>query len=209
VIDEPQSTTAWAKRARGEELLAKRLDSLGDRGVLMLHDRRIPGSRANLEHIAVSPAGVFVIDAKRYQGRPHMRYQSGLRRARTETLMVGTRDCSKLLDGVTKQVILVRSALADAGQPADLPVRGMLCFIDADWPLIGGSFTTAGVDVLGPKKAAERICGLPCWTRTPQPASMESSPRRSRSPRAIGLLHSQLNDRKTRCSEVVALCTVT
>jgi len=34
-------------------------------------------------------------------------------------------------------------------------VRGMLCFIDADWPLIGGSFTTRGVDVLWPKKAAE------------------------------------------------------
>ncbi len=34
-------------------------------------------------------------------------------------------------------------------------MRGMLCFIDADWPLIGGSFTTRGVDVLWPKKAAE------------------------------------------------------
>ena len=158
VSDEPRSTTAWAKGARGEELLAKRLDRLRDRGVLMLHDRRIPGSRANIDHIAVSPAGVFVIDAKRYKGRPHMRYQAGLRRARTETLMVGSRDCSTLLDGVIKQVNLVQSALAAAGQPADLPVRGMLCFVGADWPLIGGSFMTAGVDVLSPKKAAQRIC---------------------------------------------------
>jgi len=31
----------------------------------------------------------------------------------------------------------------------------MLCFIDADWPLIGGSFTIRGVDVLRAKKAAE------------------------------------------------------
>jgi hypothetical protein len=158
VTEEPQTTTAWARGARGEELLAKRLDDLRDRGVLMLHDRRIPGAQANIDHIAVSPAGVFVIDAKRYKGRPHMRYQGGLLRARTETLMIGSRDCSKLLDGVTKQVALVRSALDTAGQPAELRVRGMLCFVDADWPLIGGSFTTAGVDVLWQKKAAERIC---------------------------------------------------
>jgi len=158
VTEQPQSTTAWARGARGEELPAKRLDDLRGRGVLMLHDRRIPGTRANIDHIAVSPAGVFVIDAKRYKGRPHMRYQGGLLRARTETLMVGSRDCSKLLAGVTKQVALVRSALDTAGQPAELLVRGMLCFVDADWPLIGGSFTTAGVDVLWPKKSAERIC---------------------------------------------------
>lgn len=33
----------------------------------------------------------------------------------------------------------------------------MLCFIDADWPLIGGSFRIDGIHVLWPKRAAERI----------------------------------------------------
>ena len=28
----------------------------------------------------------------------------------------------------------------------------MLCFIEADWPLIGGSFTTRDVQALWPKK---------------------------------------------------------
>jgi hypothetical protein len=28
----------------------------------------------------------------------------------------------------------------------------VLCFIDADWPLIGGDFTTSGVQALWPNK---------------------------------------------------------
>lgn len=63
--DDPQSTKAWATGARGEEQLGRRLDGLAERGVRVLHDRRIPGTRANIDHIAVSSSGVFVIDAKR------------------------------------------------------------------------------------------------------------------------------------------------
>ena len=48
-----------------------------------------------------------------------------------------------------KQVGLVRAALAD--EP-DVPVRGVLCFVEADWPLIGGSFAVQGIDVLWMKK---------------------------------------------------------
>jgi len=31
-------------------------------------------------------------------------------------------------------------------------VHGVLCFVDADWPLIGGSFATRDVQVLWPKR---------------------------------------------------------
>ncbi len=33
----------------------------------------------------------------------------------------------------------------------------MLCFVEADWPLIGGSFSTRGVEVLWPKKLAKQL----------------------------------------------------
>ena len=122
----------------------------------MLHDRRIPRTRANIDHIAVSSAGVFVIDAKRYSGRPTRQTTGGLFRPRVTLLMVGGRNQTKLVDGVHKQVHLVRNALDSAGF-ADVPVRGMLCFIEANWPLIGGSFDIDGVDVLWPKKAAEHL----------------------------------------------------
>ena len=75
---DPQSTTAWAVGARGEELLATGLDGLAEQGVHALHDRRIPGSRSNIDHIAIAPSGVYVIDAKRYTGRPNLRVEGGL-----------------------------------------------------------------------------------------------------------------------------------
>lgn len=36
-------------------------------------------------------------------------------------------------------------------------VHGMLCFIEADWPLIGGAFSIAGIDALWPAKAQDRL----------------------------------------------------
>jgi hypothetical protein len=112
----------------------------------VLHDRCIPGTRANIDHIAVTPTGVFVIDAKKYRGRPHLNVEGGILRPRVEKLLVGNRDCSRVLEGVIKQVDVVR----DLG--CDVPLHGVLCFVEADWPLIGGSFTACGIQVLPPKK---------------------------------------------------------
>lgn len=122
----------------------------------VLHDRRIPRTRANIDHIAVSRAGAFVIDAKRYKGGPQLRVEGGFLRPRVEKLVVGSRDQTRVVAGVHKQVDLVREALSSAGL-AELPVRGVLCFVDADWPLIGGSFVIDGVDVLWPKKLATQL----------------------------------------------------
>jgi hypothetical protein len=155
--DDPQSTTAWATGARGEERLGARLDGLVRHGVHVLHDRRIPRTKANIDHIVVCPSGVFVIDAKRYKDkRPSLRVEGGLFRPRVEKLMVGSRDCTNLVDGVHKQVDLVRAALESAGF-GQIPVGGMLCFVEADWPPFGGDFTIAGLSVLWPRKAADHL----------------------------------------------------
>jgi hypothetical protein len=164
ISDEPQSTTAWERGAVGEEKLARSLDGLVERGVRVLHDRRIPGSRANIDHMVVAPAGVFVVDAKRYKGRPQLRVEGGIIRARVEKLMVGGRDCSRLITGIQKQIDLVIGALT-AVVAADMPpVRGMLCFVDADWPLFGGAFTMADIEVLWPRKIAEHALAAKALT---------------------------------------------
>jgi hypothetical protein len=135
--DDPQSTKAWDTGALGEERLGNRLNERACDSLRVLHDRRIPGTKANIDHIAVAPTGVYVIDAKKYKGRPQLRIEGGILRPRVEKLLVGTRDCTKLVDGVLRQVAVVRGLVGD-----DLPIHGVLCFIEADWPLIGGSFTT-------------------------------------------------------------------
>jgi hypothetical protein len=105
----------------------------------------------------VCPTGVIVIDAKKYKGRPQLRIEGGILRPRTETLMVGSRNCTKLVDGVLHQVELVRLALESQEFWASVPVRGMLCFVEADWPLIGGSFTTREVEALWQRRAIAQI----------------------------------------------------
>lgn len=147
LTDEPQSTTAWDTGARGEEQLGKGLDERSSDRLRLLHDRRIPKSRANIDHLAVAPTGVYVIDAKKYRGRPHLKVEGGILRPRVERLLVGSRDCSRLVDGVVKQVDVVHGLLGE-----DVPVQGVLCFVEADWPLIGGAFVTRGVQALWPRK---------------------------------------------------------
>lgn len=153
LTDERQSTKAWERGAIGEERLGSRLDSLVTEGITILHDRRVPGSKANIDHIAITRKGIWVIDAKRYTGRPEVEIEGGILRPRVEKLLVGRRDCRKVLDGALKQVGLVRDLVGD------VPVTGALCFVEADWPLIGGAFTTRGIHVLWPKRLAKMLAG--------------------------------------------------
>ncbi len=147
VTDQPRSTTAWDVGAIGEERLGQGLDRMASDRVRVLHDRRIPRSTANIDHLVVTASGVYVIDAKKYRGRPHLKIDGGLFRPRVERLLVGSRDCTKLVDGVLKQIAVVRQHLN-----GDVPIHGVLCFVEADWPLLGGTFTTRGVQALWPKK---------------------------------------------------------
>lgn len=64
-----------------------RLDSLVSEEIAVLHDRRVPRSRANIDHIAITQAGIWVIDAKRYRGRPQVKIERGVLRPRVEKLL--------------------------------------------------------------------------------------------------------------------------
>jgi hypothetical protein len=60
---------AWQRGAAGERHVARLLEPLVQQGWGVNHDLRVPGSRANIDHVVVGPPGVFVIDAKHYRGR--------------------------------------------------------------------------------------------------------------------------------------------
>jgi hypothetical protein len=59
----------WRRGARGERRTARQLDRLTDRGWVVFHDLAVPGFRANVDHLAVGPSGVFLIDSKNWRGR--------------------------------------------------------------------------------------------------------------------------------------------
>jgi hypothetical protein len=62
-------TRAWRRGATGERRTARLLGRLDRHGWAVLHDLAVPGSRANIDHLAIGPGGVFVIDSKLYTGR--------------------------------------------------------------------------------------------------------------------------------------------
>ena len=152
---ERESTTAWKSGATGESKVGAHLEAIASDQIIVLHDRRIPRTRANIDHVVVTRAGVWVVDAKRYRDkRPELRIEGGLFRPRVEKLIVGG-DRTKLVDGVLRQVGLVSDLLGQ--QIGAVPVTGALCFVDADWPMLGGSFRTRGVEVLWPKKLVKLL----------------------------------------------------
>lgn len=148
------STESWAKGAEGERKLGAGLDGLAEAGVVAIHDRLRPGTQANIDHLAVAPSGVWVIDAKRYAGQVTKRDVGGWLRADLR-LYVGRRDCTKLVTVMPKQVAAVRTALGPHW--ADVPVRPMLCFVDAQWRWFAKPFELDGVLVAWPRAARELL----------------------------------------------------
>jgi hypothetical protein len=146
----PDHESAWARGADGEEQLARSLAKRLDDRVILLHDRRVPGSPANIDHLAVTPAGVWVVDAKRYKGKVAISKPL----FGQPKLIIGSRDRSKLVDGLAKQVALVRTVVA-ALEPSVL-VRGALCFVDGDLPLLG-NLSFNGYPLLYPRQLAKRL----------------------------------------------------
>ncbi len=152
LVDDPQSTRAWAQGSEGERRLAEALTRrVGDRAVV-LHDRKIPRSSANIDSLAIASTGVWVIDAKKYTGRLQRRDKGGWRTTDYHVYING-RDRTALVGGLHKQSAVVRTALGDL----DVPVHSVLCFIDAEWDFFLRPFQIDGVWVTYGKHLAEMI----------------------------------------------------
>jgi hypothetical protein len=140
VFDESPSTQAFKKGAAGERDAIKRL--LADTGsnALFLVNRRLGAGRrdGDVDIVAVTPAGVTVIDVKRYKdAKVRVERHGGLLSERRDVLQIRGRDHSRLLDGLAKQIAAVTQALRAVDRFAEVPVTGALCFVDADLPLFG------------------------------------------------------------------------
>jgi hypothetical protein len=148
VAVEPQSTRAWAIGAAGEEKLAAELDKVV--GLRMLHDRRVPGTRGNIDHIVIAPAGVFVVDAKNNQGRIEIRDRGSFFRT-DYRLTVAGRDCSAMADKMGWQVDAITTALAARAVDPLPHVSPVLCFLSVEWPLLGAPDSFRGVRIESPR----------------------------------------------------------
>jgi hypothetical protein len=66
---------------------------------------------------------------------------------------LGGRDCSRLAVGMAWQVAATEAALGEA----EIPVSPVLCFIDAEWPLLGGPRDFKGVLIESERSLKRRV----------------------------------------------------
>jgi nuclease-like protein len=131
----PAHETAWATGGSGEQAVARGLERRVASGpAILLHDRRMPGRCGNIDHLAIAPRAVFVIDTKAIRGRVRVS-RPLFGRAK---LLVRGRDRTQLVNALDRQVAAVRNALARSGR-GDVPVQGAFCFTKAELPLFGSS----------------------------------------------------------------------
>jgi hypothetical protein len=157
--DEPASTKAFATGAQGERRIASRLEKDCGEEVLFLHNRKLGNGRrdGDIDHVAIAPSGIYVIDAKRYQNAAvRVRRTGGFLSPVKEQLMVAGRDRTKLLDGCAKQLAAVVGALAGHPHAEGVRVTALLCFDDADLPM-WGDLELRGVRLLGPRGTSKLL----------------------------------------------------
>ncbi|MEX2394501.1 MAG: nuclease-related domain-containing protein [Actinomycetota bacterium] len=141
----------WESGSIGEVKVGEMLKKLADERVIaQLNDLRVPGTSANIDHVAVAPSGVHVIDAKRYTGRVEVRTRKGERE-----LWVKGRNRMKLIDQLAKQVLTIEREIHDlTGTTVVTPV---LCFVDVEWKIRERNCALNGVRITHRKELEKRL----------------------------------------------------
>lgn len=137
----------WSAGAEGERIVAETLDLLRPYGWTVLHDVRWPGrQRANLDHVAIGPGGVVVVDAKNWSGNVRM---TG------STLWHGGYPATAKVTGVTDAAAAITVLLAPQHRTA---VRGVLCLVGQEQePVVADGGST----VLGRWQLPHHLLSLP------------------------------------------------
>jgi hypothetical protein len=138
---------AWRRGAVGERRTARLLGQLERHGWAILHDLAVPGSTANLDHLAIGPGGVFVIDSKQYRGRLQLN-QSG-------RLWHGRHPLAPALGAVSFEADQAAQVLTDP----DVVVVPIMAVHGAQVPW--GKVVTDGVPVVAAQRLPSMLLTLP------------------------------------------------
>jgi hypothetical protein len=138
---------AWRRGAAGERRTARLLAPLERQGWAVLHDLAVPGSTANIDHLALGPGGVFVIDSKQYRGR--------LQLDAVGKLWHGRHPLAPTLGAVSWEADQAAQALPDPG----VAVVPIVAVHGAQVPW--GKVVTDGVPVVAAQRLPSMLGGLP------------------------------------------------
>ncbi len=146
---------AWQRGAEGERHVARLLEPLARAGWGVSHDLRVPGSKANVDHLVTGPPGVLAIDTKNYRGRLRLSHDGLLWHGRTfllPTLSATRWEADMLQDRI--------------GAP-DVAVVPIVAVVGAVVPY--GQVTSMGVTVVPARRLVSLLRSLPP-TLTPERA---------------------------------------
>jgi len=147
----PNSITAWQTGAEGELRTGRLLEPLTAEGFRILHDRKIPGSRANIDHIVIGPPGIFVVETKSLGGSLQIRGND---------VFVAGRRKTKMIDEAKRETLAVQTALADQLVAHGWTVSPIICVHRADLPMfrseVAGVRIVSGRDLVTHLRKADR-----------------------------------------------------
>lgn len=146
-----RGANSWATGAAGEERTARMLAPLTRCGYLVLHDRAVPGSCANLDHLVAGPAGVVYIDTKAWRSQHARVTVAG------GVLRYGRYDKTRELQTVLWEAERAAAALG-------VPVRPVIAVHGARIPAPRGRLELHGVTLIEARRLRGLIQSLP-----PQP----------------------------------------
>lgn len=146
----------WGKGSEGESGLAAFIARDVGAAVIPLHDRLLPGTRGNIDHIFVASTGVWVVDAKAYTGKIEKREVGPIWKRENEVYIAG-RNRSDRAKGVEKQVAAVIAALRTDPTLKGIDVHAALCFLESEWGVLDFPFQIRSVWVLYPGALRKRL----------------------------------------------------
>lgn len=152
LTDDPQSTRSWVEGGTSEARVGAYLERELARVAVVLHDRRVPRSRTNIDHVVVAASGIWVVDSKSRSGKVERRTAGPFWRPEPR-LFVDGRDQTKHVGAMKRQVEVVSRAVSES----TVPLHGVLCFNGADWGLLGRAFMIDGVLISWPGDLVKRI----------------------------------------------------
>lgn len=152
----PDGVRAWRTGAAGEEMTAAALATLPASAFVVLHDRRKPWSRANIDHVVIGPTGVWVVETKNYEGSLSVR---------DGELWIAGRRKTAFIDQVKGQAGAVSTVLGG------VPVLPIICIHRADFPLLSRP-ELCGVRIVGPNGLLDAIRRSPVVLRPDEVANL-------------------------------------
>lgn len=122
----PIAAEAWTQGAQGEERVGRILAPLRSQGWTILNDLQL-GDVGNVDHLAMGPQGIFVIDTKNVRGTVSVGFDG-----------IDVAGWAKnYVPRVIEQAVEVRDRLLQATRRETLWVQGVLAFVDADMDVSG------------------------------------------------------------------------